>query len=509
VEQHAQYRDCHLFALTAEADVQRSYPLQEDINMAKVAIIGAGFAGHTAALYLGDALGKDHEITMINRYHFFSYIPSWVWVGIGRMDAVKTTFPLRPVYARMNVNFVHGKATAVHPDDQFVIVEETDGSGETRVDYDYLLIATGPKLDFAATPGLGPDAGHSFSICTLPHAEQTRDNYLAAVARMKNGEKQKFVIGTGHGSATCQGAAFEYVTNVAKDLIRRGVREQAEILFFSNEPELGDFGVRGVQTKMGDQLLSSEDFMGAALREYDIKWELQKATLRVEKGRIFWEDLNGEQGETSFDFAMLIPRFLGVPMKYIGADGDDVSGQVVNAGGFVIVDGKYGLPWEEMAQDPESWPAVYQNPNYKNIFAAGIAFAPPGSISRPNINPNGLSITPAPPRTGMVSGVIGRIVAKNIIDLIEKGEMTHSERMTEMAAACIASMGDSLWDGSAAVITVYPVVPDHKTYPNDAGRDLFVTDMEMGLAGAWMKRMIHTTFMHKLQGRIGWKLIPE
>ena len=100
-------------------------------------------------------------------------------------------------------------------------------------------------------------------------------------------------------------------------------------------------------------------------------------------------------------------------------------------------------------------------------------------------------------------------IAKNIIDLVQQGRMPHHERMTEMAAACIASMGDSLWDGSAAVIVVYPVVPDFRRYPNEAGRDLFVTDMEMGLAGAWMKRMIHTTFMHKLQGRVGWKLIPE
>ena len=109
----------------------------------------------------------------------------------------------------------------------------------------------------------------------------------------------------------------------------------------------------------------------------------------------------------------------------------------------------------------------------------------------------------------MVSGIIGRVVAKNVIDLVKKGRMTHSERMTEMAAACIASMGDSLWDGSAATIMIYPVVPDFRRYPNEEGRDLFVTNMEMGLSGAWMKRMIHTTFMHKLQGRFGWKFVPE
>jgi len=66
-----------------------------------------------------------------------------------------------------------------------------------------------------------------------------------------------------------------------------------------------------------------------------------------------------------------------------------------------------------------------------------------------------------------------------------------------------------MWDGSAATIMIYPVVPDHVRYPNENGRDSFVTHMEMGLGGAWMKRMIHTTFMHKLRGRFGWKLIPE
>jgi sulfide:quinone oxidoreductase len=182
---------------------------------------------------------------------------------------------------------------------------------------------------------------------------------------------------------------------------------------------------------------------------------------------------------------------------------------VVNPLGFVTVDGIYGLPYPALAENPDAWPSVYQNPNYRNIFAGGIAFAPPGPISQPHVNPKNLSISAAPPRTGMVSGIIGRIIAMNIIDLIQKGRMTHHERMSEMFAACIASMGDSLWDGSAAVIVVYPVVPDVRRFPNEEGRDMFVTHMEMGLAGAWMKRMIHSTFMWKLQGKIGWKIIPE
>jgi len=419
----------------------------------KVVIIGAGFAGHTAALYLGNALGREHSITMINQSDRFLFVPSLVWVGIGRMDPEKTRFALKPVYDRFHVNFVHGKATEIHPDEQFVVVEPNAG-GATRVEYDYLVIATGPRLDFAATPGLGPEAGNSYSICTAAHATQARDQYLQSVERMKRGDKQRLVVGVGNGNATCEGAAFEYVTNIHKDLVRRGVREKAELVYFTNERALGDFGVRGVHVKRNGNLISSEAFIRGAMKEYGIQSEIQKGAKKKTSGKIYWEDFAGDEGETSFDYAMLIPRFTGMPFKYIGKDGVDVSSKLVNPLGFVLVDGIYGLPYPTLAENPDAWPSVYQNTNYRNIFAAGIAFAPPGPISQPHINPKGASISAAPPRTGMVSGIIGRVVAMNIIDLIRHGRMTHHERMSEMFAACIASMGDSLWDGSAAVIVV-------------------------------------------------------
>ncbi len=478
--------------------------------MAKICVIGAGFAGHTAALYLGDKLGRNHEVTVINRSEKFVYIPSLVWVGIDRMDVARTQFGLEEVYRKFNINFIAGQATEVHPDEQFIMAEPDGAAEPVRIDYDFLLIATGPKLDFEATPGLGPKAGNTYSICSPPHAVEARDHYLEAVARMQKGEQQRIVIGTGHGGATCQGAALEYVTNVHKDLLRRGVRDKCDLKYLSNEPALGDFGIRGLSVKLKGKMTTADKFIGAVFKDYGIEAQVGRGVVGVEPGAISWEDMQGAKGKTGYDFAMLIPRFLGQPLKYVGKDGQDVAEKVTIPGnGLVRVDGIYGLPYDELEKNPDAWPAVYQNPHYANIFAAGIAFAPPGPISRPHMNPNGVPMSPAPPRTGMVSGIIGRVVALNIVDLVLKGRMTHSERMTEMAAACIASMGDSLWDGSAAVIMVYPVVPDTRRYPNEQGRDQFVTHMEMGLAGAWMKRMIHTTFMHKLQGRIGWKIIPE
>ena len=329
------------------------------------------------------------------------------------------------------------------------------------------------------------------------------------VERMQKGETVKIVVGTGHPAATCQGAAFEYITNIHKDLLRRGIRDKAQLMWISNEPRLGDFGIRGVTVRKNGKPFTSEQFIQSIFDEFDIQWQVRTAVKRVEKGKIHWEDADGNEGTTEFDFAVLLPQFLGTDIQVVGKNGADVSEKVKNKGGFILVDAIYGLDYETLKDTPEAWPAVYQNRTYKNIFAAGIAFAPPGPISEPMKSPNGTVISPAPPRTGMISGIIGRIVALNIIDLVKRGRMTHHERMSEMFAACIASMGDSLWDGSAATIIIYPVVPDQRQYPNEEGRDMFVTHMEAGLAGAWMKRLIQTTFMYKFKGYPGWSIIPE
>jgi sulfide:quinone oxidoreductase len=338
---------------------------------------------------------------------------------------------------------------------------------------------------------------------------KTRDAYLALCERMKKGEKVKIVIGTGHPGATCQGAAFEYIVNVHKDLVKKGLRDKADILWLSNEPALGDFGVNGVQIKRNGHVMKSDEFIHSVFNDHGIRYQVQTGVTSVEQGKIHWQNYEGDEGVTEFDFSMLIPQFKGQPIKYVAKDGTDITSKLTNPAGLFLVDAKYGLSYPELAQTPEAWPAHYNNPTYPNMFAAGIAFAPPGPISRPFTNKNNILIAPAPPRTGMVSGVIGRVVAMNIADLIEKGTMTHSERMTEMVAACIASMGDNLWDGNAVTIVMRPVVPDRKKYQNEYGRDLFISHLEMGLSGAWMKFMLHHTFIWKFKGLFGWKLIPE
>lgn len=473
--------------------------------MAHVVVIGAGFSGQTAALYLRKKLGKDHVVSVINPYPRFTYIPSLVWVGVGRMEPEKTMFELEPVFQKQGINFIQAWARSIHPDDQYVTIETKDGQKE-KIHYDYVINATGPHLNFDGTEGLGPDHDTSHSICNIHHAKMARDAYLEQVKRMEKGENVKILVGTGHGNATCQGAALEYITNINADLKKRGLRDKAQIMWMSNEPKLGDLGVGGVSTSKHGYIMQSEQFLKSLFSESNIYYQVQTAVKKVEKGKVYWENYEGEFGETEYDFAMLIPQFQGTKIKYIDKDGNDIGSKITNPAGFMIVDGNYGKPWSELKAS--DWPKTYQSPFYKNMFAAGIAFAPPGSISTPHVTKNNTVITAAPPRTGMASGIIGRVAALNVVDMINGKEPSHHEAMTEMPGACIASLGKSVWDGSAASIVMYPVAPDYERYP-ETGRDLKITNMEVGLAGAWIKRSLHTLFIYKMKANPGWGFIPE
>jgi sulfide:quinone oxidoreductase len=218
--------------------------------------------------------------------------------------------------------------------------------------------------------------------------------------------------------------------------------------------------------------------------------------------------VDGSQVETPFDMATLLPPFSGVGLKAFGRDGKDITGKVFAPSGFMKVDADYGKkPYEEWRAS--DWPRFCQSPVYPNLFAAGIAFAPPHPISRIRTNAAGLMISPAPPRTGMPSAMIAKAVARNVVDMLRGGRNpSHSASMSEMGSVCIASAGANPFTGTAASLSVYPIVPDYQRYP-DYGRDVSKTFGEIGLAGHWIKILLHHMFPYKARLRPGWSLIPE
>lgn len=484
--------------------------------MAEVVILGAGVSGHTAALHLRRLLGREHAVTVVSPNSLWNWIPSNIWVGVGEMAKKDVVFPLAPVYARKGIGFRQARAVSIRPlgdrDDSRGAVDieftspEASGTSE-RLRYDYLINATGPRLRFEATEGMGPE-GFTESVCTADHAVEANHKLREVIEVLKTGTPQTLVVGMGHGTCTCEGAAFEYVFNVDHELREAGVRDLARIVYLTNEAALGDFGVDGMVFDQRGFQTTSELWTGSLFRERGVEAILGAHVSKVEDGLIHYETLDGTSHTIGFDFAMLIPPFGGVPLKAFDADGADITTEIFAPSGFMKVDADYtAKPYEDwLAQD---WPTTYAAPSYDNLWAIGIAFAPPHQISRPRKTANGTLVAPSPPRTGMPSGVMGKTVALTIADRIKRGPGAQARvaSMARMGAACVASAGTGLTRGSAAAMTMLPVVPDYQRYRT--GRDERETRGDIGLHGHWVKLMLHHLFIYKAKARPGWQLIPE
>ena len=228
---------------------------------------------------------------------------------------------------------------------------------QENITYDFLVNATGPKLNFGATEGLGPEHGHTVSVCTASHAMEANQKLQASIDAMRKGERQTIVIGTGHGMCTCQGAAFEYIYNVDHALREAGVRDKARIVWLSNEYELGDFGMGGVHIKRGGYITNGKTFAESLMVERGIEWITRAHVKKVEAGKIHYETLDGRFHELEFDFSMLIPPFAGVGLKAFDKAGDDITSQVFAPNGFMKVDADYtaaslhGVERQGLAQD--------------------------------------------------------------------------------------------------------------------------------------------------------------
>ncbi|WP_179352144.1 NAD(P)/FAD-dependent oxidoreductase [Winogradskyella vidalii] len=485
--------------------------------MSKIVILGAGISGHVAAAHLRRKLSKEHDVVVVSPNSNYQWIPSNIWVGIGRMKSEKILFPLAPLYKKKRIGFKQAKAISFHPEGDkteqkpYVLSEYVVGANkgqQEKVTYDYLINATGPKLNFEATEGLIPGENKTYSVCTYTHAEHAWKGLNDVIQQMKAGKKIKILIGTGHAKSTCQGAAFEYILNVEQELRNHNVRDMAEITWIANEHELGDFGMDGVLMSYNDMIMKSSELVEMIFEDRGIKWIIEAGVNKIEDGVAHYETLDGEYKTEPYDFAMLIPAFSGHGFKAYDKNENDITEKLFK--GFMIVDADYTpKPYEEWTV--QDWPETYQNPSYKNIYAPGIAFAPPHAISKPRKSKNGTDISPAPPRTGMPSGITAKLVAENIIDTIKNGKdsVEHKGSLGNMGAACIASAGFGFWKGSGVSITTFPIVPDFKTYPDSHGRHLGKTFGSIGLAGHWLKLMLHYAFIYKAKMKPFWWLIPE
>ena len=360
--------------------------------MAKIVIVGAGIGGIPMAFEMKENARKQDEVVVIADTPTVHFVPSNPWVAVNWRKPDDIKVELAPVFKKKKITFIQNKVTKFKPAENKV--ELADGS---HVDYDYLIIATGPKLAFDEIPGLGPQ-GHTQSVCHVDHAGESGEFWDGFVK-----DPGPIIIGAVQG-ASCFGPAYEYLFIAETDLRKRKIRDKVKMTYVTSEPYIGHLGLGGVGDTRG--MLESE------LRNKHIDWICNAKVDKIEAGKMFVTEVdeNGavkKQHELPFKHSMMLPAFKGVD-GLMGVEG------LVNPRGFVIVD------------------EHQRNPTFKNVYSVGVCIAIPP-----------LSQTPVPtgtPKTGYMIESMVTATAHNIRSELDGKEPTEKGTWN---ALCLADFGDS------------------------------------------------------------------
>ncbi|HLB13847.1 MAG TPA: FAD/NAD(P)-binding oxidoreductase [Burkholderiales bacterium] len=360
--------------------------------MAHVVIVGAGLGGMPMAYEMKALLRKQDKVTVVGNGPNFHFVPSNPWVAVGWRARKDIEFPAAPYLEKRGIGYDARGAKRLHPERNQI--ELGDG---TLLDYDYLAIATGPKLAFEEVEGLGPN-GHSQSVCHVDHADRAAAAWAGFVK-----DPGPIVVGAVQG-ASCFGPAYEFAFIMETDLRRRRIRDRVPMTFVTAEPYIGHLGLGGV----GD----SKGMLESAMRDRHIKWIVNAKVTKVEAGKMHVVE-HDEDGRPKrehvlpFKYSMMLPAFKGIDAVF-GIDG------LVNPRGFVLVD------------------EYQRNPRYPNVYAVGVAVAIPP-----------VEATPVPtgaPKTGYMIESMATATVHNIRDAIDGRAPSHKATWN---AVCLADLGDT------------------------------------------------------------------
>lgn len=377
--------------------------------MAHVTIIGAGLGGVPCAYELRKRLAKSHQVTLIGTAPYFEFTPSNPWVAVGWREREQTRVLLREPLAARGIEWIDQPVSAIDPQQRRLTLAD----GRTQ-DYDYLVIATGPKLAFDEIPGLGPD-GFTQSVCTQEHAVRAWEKYQELLR-----QPGPMVIGAAQG-ASCFGPMYEFAMIVDADLRQRRLRDQVPMTLVTSEPYIGHMGLGGV----GD----SKGLMESELRKRHIKWITNARITSVTQTSlsVIEHDEEGKpkkEHRVDFRYAMVLPAFKGV-------DAVAAVPGLCNPRGFVLID------------------EHQRSKRYPNIFSAGVCVAIPP-----------VEATPVPtgaPKTGYMIESMVAAISENIAAELDGRPATARATWN---AVCLADFGDT----GAAFVTLPEIPPRNVTW---------------------------------------------
>lgn len=267
-----------------------------------VLVLGGGFAGIEAAIYLSK---NELDVTLVSDRDYFYIYPTSIWIPTGEKKREDVSVPLDQLAMAHNFRVIIDPVSAIEARENRVILE----SGRVLDQHEYLVIAMGQdKLQLEGME-------HTLSICGKPEeatALQERINTLV------NRGKGRIAIGFGDNpkdkSAVRGGPAFEVLFNIDTMLKRQGIRDNFDLTFFAPMEKPGE--------KMGPKAL---DMMDKMFKMYDIHKKVGAEIVRFEEDGVLFED--GEKIDS--DLTMYISAGTGNSIL-------QASGLPLSDAGFVV-----------------------------------------------------------------------------------------------------------------------------------------------------------------------------
>jgi len=291
--------------------------------MARVVVIGAGLGGLPAAYELRHLLPHPHQVTLISNQPKFTFVPSLPWIGLGLRSLNRIQLELAKIVPQQGIELILDAVTAINPQLRQITLKDR------TLDYDYVVIATGPELALDALPGLGPETGYTQSVCNPHHA------LLASEAWEKFWQDPGgMVVGAAPG-ASCFGPAYEFALLAHHTLRQKGLRDRVPMTIVTPEPYAGHLGIGG--------MANSHWLIWAMLADRHIDVMDNSAIARIEPEMMYLADGRS----LPFKYAIILPPFRG-PRFLREAPG------LTDAKGFIPV-----LP-------------TYRHPDFDSVYAVGV-----------------------------------------------------------------------------------------------------------------------------------------
>lgn len=209
--------------------------------MQKVLVLGGGFAGVEAAIYLKK---QNLDVTLVSDRDYFYIYPTSIWIPTGELTKEDVSVALDKLAMK------HGFELIVDPVTQVDAAEKKVTLASDRVleGYTYIVVALGQ--DKIQHKGME----HTLSICGKPEEATALYERLDTLIQKGGG---KIAMGFGGNpkdtSAVRGGPAFEVLFNVDTYLNKKGVRDNFELTFFAPMEKPGQ--------KMGEKALVMMDKM--------------------------------------------------------------------------------------------------------------------------------------------------------------------------------------------------------------------------------------------------------